>query len=46
MEDTKKVENNIIVESMVDFVKMLKEDAKSQEEVELIKKYTQRIAQM
>lgn len=35
-----------MLESMVDFVKMLKEDAKSQEEVELIKKYTQRIAQM
>lgn len=35
-----------MLESMVDFVKMLKEDANSQEEVELIRKYTQKIAQM
>lgn len=35
-----------MLESMVNFVKMLKEDANSQEEVELIRKYTQKIAQM
>jgi hypothetical protein len=35
-----------MLESMVDFVKMLKEDANSQEEMELIRKYTQKIAQM
>lgn len=35
-----------MLESMVDFVKMLKEDANTQEEMELIRKYTQKIAQM
>lgn len=35
-----------MLESMVDFVKMLKEDANSQEEMELIRKYTQKISQM
>ncbi len=35
-----------MLESMVDFVKMLKEDANSQEEMELIRKYTQKINQM
>ena len=35
-----------MLESMVDFVEMLKSEANSQEEVQLIKQYTQRIAQM
>ena len=35
-----------MLESMVDFVRMLKEDANTQEEMELIRKYTQMIAQM
>lgn len=35
-----------MLESMVDFVEMLKQDANSQEEVELIKEYTRRIADM
>ena len=35
-----------MLESIVDFVMMLKNDAKSQEEVELIKRYTQKIANM
>lgn len=35
-----------MLESMVDFVAMLKSEANSQEEMELIRKYTQHIAQM
>lgn len=35
-----------MLESMVDFVKMLKQDAKSQEEVNLIKEYTRKISEM
>lgn len=35
-----------MLESMVDFVEMLKQDANSQEEMELIKEYTRRIADM
>lgn len=35
-----------MLESMVDFVEMLKSEANSQEEVQLIKQYTQKIAQM
>lgn len=35
-----------MLESMVDFVEMLKEDAESQEEVNLIKKYTKKISEM
>lgn len=35
-----------MLESMVDFVEMLKQDANSQEEVQLIKEYTRRIADM
>ena len=35
-----------MLESMVDFVEMLKQDANSQEEVQLIKEYTRRIAEM
>lgn len=35
-----------MLESMVDFVNMLKSEAGSQEEMQLIREYTQRIAQM
>lgn len=35
-----------MMQSVVDFVEMLKQDADSQEEVELIKKYTKQISQM
>lgn len=35
-----------MLESMVDFVEMLKSEAGSQEEMQLIREYTQRIAQM
>lgn len=35
-----------MLESMVDFVKMLKEEASSQEEVNLIQEYTRRISEM
>ena len=35
-----------MLESMVDFVEMLKHDATSQEEVQLIKEYTRHIAEM
>ena len=35
-----------MLESMVDFVEMLKSEANSQEEVQLIKQYTQKISQM
>ena len=35
-----------MLESMVDFVEMLKQDASSQEEVNLIKKYTKQISEM
>jgi hypothetical protein len=35
-----------MLESMVDFVEMLKQEAGSQEEIQLIREYTQRIAQM
>ena len=35
-----------MLESMVDFVEMLKQDANSQEEMELIKHYTRKIAEM
>lgn len=35
-----------MLESTVDFVKMLKDEAKSQEEVDLIQEYSRRIAQM
>lgn len=35
-----------MLESMVDFVEMLHEDASSQEEVNLIKKYTKKISEM
>ncbi len=35
-----------MLQSMVDFVKMLKDDANSQEELELIKKYTKKISEM
>jgi len=35
-----------MLESMVDFVKMLKEEAGSQEEMELIHKYTKKISEM
>lgn len=35
-----------MLESMVDFVTMLKSEAGSQEEMQLIREYTQRIAQM
>jgi hypothetical protein len=35
-----------MLEAVVDFVKMLKEDAGSQEEVELIRKYTRKISEM
>ncbi len=35
-----------MLESAVDFFKMLKEDANSQEEINMIRKYTQKISQM
>ena len=35
-----------MLESVVDFIEMLKKDANSQEEVELIKKYTREISEM
>ena len=35
-----------MLESMVDFVKMLKSDAKSQEEMNMIKEYTRKISEM
>lgn len=35
-----------MLESAVDFFKMLKEEANSQEEINLIRKYTQKISQM
>lgn len=35
-----------MLESMVDFIEMLKSEAGSQEEMELIRRYTQQIAQM
>lgn len=35
-----------MLESMVDFVKMLKSDAKSQEELNLIKEYTKKLSEM
>ncbi|MBQ8042930.1 MAG: hypothetical protein IJ272_02115 [Clostridia bacterium] len=35
-----------MLQSMVDFVEMLKEDASSQEEMNLIKKYTKQISEM
>ena len=44
-EDTKK-SLKYMLESMEDFARMLKEDAKSQEEVEMIRQTAQRIAQM
>ena len=36
----------MMLESMVDFVKMLKEEAGSQEELEMIKNYTHKISEM
>lgn len=44
-EDTKK-SLKYMLESMEDFARMLKEDAKSQEEVQMIRETAQRIAQM
>jgi hypothetical protein len=44
-EDTKK-SLKYMLESMEDFAKMLREDAQSQEEVEMIRQTAQRIAQM
>lgn len=44
-EDTKK-SLKYMLESMEDFARMLKEDAKSQEEVDMIRQTAQRIAQM
>lgn len=44
-EDTKK-SLKYMLESMEDFARMLKEDAQSQEEVEMIRQTAQRIAQM
>ena len=35
-----------MLESMVDFVKMLKHEANSQEEINLIKEYTKKISDM
>ena len=35
-----------MMQSVVDFVEMLKEEAKSQEEMEIIKKYTRKISEM
>ncbi len=35
-----------MMESVVDFIEMLKEDATSQEEVEMIKKYSKKISEM
>ena len=35
-----------MLESMEDFVKMLKEEASSQEEIELIRKYVKKISEM
>lgn len=35
-----------MLESMVDFVKMLKSEANSQEEMELIREYTKKISEM
>ena len=35
-----------MMESVVDFVAMLQEEAESQEEVELIKHYTRKISEM
>ena len=35
-----------MLESMEDFARMLRDDAKSQEEVEMIRQTAQRIAQM
>ena len=35
-----------MLESVVDFIEMLKKDASSQEEVELIQKYTREISEM
>ena len=35
-----------MLESMVDFVKMLKHEANSQEEVNLIREYTKKINEM
>ena len=35
-----------MLKSMVDFVKMLKSEAGSQEEMQLIREYTQKISQM
>lgn len=35
-----------MLESMVDFAKMLKEEASSQEEIELIRKYVKKISEM
>jgi len=44
-EDTMK-SLDYMLQSMVDFVEMLKEDANSPEEMELIKKYTRKISEM
>ena len=44
-EDTKK-SLRYMLESMEDFARMLKEDAKSQEEIDMIRQTAQRIAQM
>ena len=35
-----------MLESMVDFVRMLKDDVDSQEELDLIRKYTRKISEM
>ena len=35
-----------MLQSLVDFVEMLKQDATSQEEINLIKKYTKQISEM
>ena len=35
-----------MLQSVVDFIEMLKEDAGSQQEIELIKKYTREISEM
>lgn len=44
-EDTMRPLENML-EATVDFVRMLKEEANSQEEVELIRKYTRKISEM
>lgn len=35
-----------MLESVVDFIEMLKKDANSQEEVQMIKEYTKQISEM